>query len=439
MDYTEELIMNQSKIEAARVAILYLVIGALWIILSDRMTYLLSHQNFDMYNFIQRYKGWFFVLVTSVILYFLIYLRTYKLFLSKNELEQTEQQLESSHEHYQSLFIHNPDAVFELNFKGCFVSINPEGERIWGVKQAEIVKENFSFYIIADEIEKTIGNIKSSFTGKSQKFETIIHNNEGEHVLLRCTTFPKYINAEIVGIFGVARDITQIRKIEEMIDQTEKMSLIGHLATGLAHEIRNPLTSIRGFVQLINSGSTLSNLHTKIMIDEIDRINLILSEMLVLGKEEEILFKEKDLLNILKQVVMFMEGQANLTNVGLELQKQEFEQIIIYCDENQIKQLFINLIKNGIEAMPDGGIIIIEVAIQDGFVVIKVHDEGVGMSEIQKSRIGDPFYSTKEKGTGLGLVVSKKIISQHQGLIEFESELKKGTTAIVSIPLHKKI
>ncbi|MFZ3589636.1 ATP-binding protein [Bacillus sp. DJP31] len=427
--------MKQSKIEAARIALIYLIIGVLWILLSDRMTYFLADENFIKYDFFQRYKGWFFILVTSIFLFFIIYFRTYKLFLSKYELQQTEQQLESSNGYYQSLFNHNPDAVFEINMDGKFVSINPQGEKILGHEQNEIIGKSFVLYIIGEEFERTVGYFQKAISGESQKFETTVTTSEGNHILLRCTTFPKYINGDMVGVFGIARDITQIRKSEEMLDQTEKMSLIGHLAAGLAHEIRNPLTSIKGFVQLLNAGSTLSELHTKIMIDEIDRINLIVSEMLVLGKQQKVLYKQKDFPLLLKHVVTFMEGQANLTNVELQLQLQADREAMINCDENQIKQLFINLIKNGIESMPLGGQIHIESTIEDGFVVAKVHDQGMGMSEKHMSRLGEPFYSTKGKGAGLGLVVSNKIITQHQGTMEFKSEVGEGTIVTVRIPV----
>jgi PAS domain S-box-containing protein len=429
--------MKQSKLEAAKIALFYLAIGVLWIILSDRLAYLLTDNNIVMYDFFQRYKGWFFILVTSIFLFFIIYFRSYKLFISTSKLEKTTLQLEKSTEHYQSLFRHNPDAIFEIDMQGKINSINPKGEVLLGYSKEEIEGKSFIPHIVQEENEKIEKYYEMALKGKPYQYEKTFTNRMGERILLKSTIFPIYVNSEIVGVFEISRDITELRKHEEMLDQTEKMSLIGQLAAGLAHEIRNPLTSIKGFVQLIKEGTSLSVPHINIMIDEIDRINLIVSEMLVLGKQEEVRYKQKDLLKILKDVVVFMEGQAHLTNVTLTLSINAIDNVQIHCDENQIKQLFINIIKNGIEAMPLGGMITINVFRSKEIATIKVTDNGVGISNEHIQQLGEPFFSTKEKGTGLGLVISKRIVTQHGGSMEFQSEKDRGTTVIVRIPLAK--
>ena len=238
-----------------------------------------------------------------------------------------------------------------------------------------------------------------------------------------------------IGMLQV-QDNTEREQSMQLLVQSEKLTAAGQLAAGIAHEIRNPLTSLKGFLHLLkanNGNPAKHDAYVTIMNDELNRIDQILSELLVLSKPQSVQFIRRRPAAIVRQVLDILQPQAVLKNVQL-LVSQMDETVSIYCDENQIKQVLINLVKNGIEAMPDGGRIWVELMAERERVVLSVADEGAGIPEEVLNRIGEPFYTTKEKGTGLGLMVSFKIIENHGGTIRIESAPDRGTRFTITLP-----
>ncbi|RSK25990.1 PAS domain S-box protein [Bacillus sp. HMF5848] len=413
---------------ALKIALIYIVLGTLWVVLSDSLTSTLAGDNVKLYEYLQRFKAWFFIAITGVILYVLVFQQTRTLLMK-------DEQLLSSEQHYQSLFMYNPDAVFELDTSGTILAINPEGQRLLGYENADIIGTKYHNIIAKEELEEVQKFFKYVLAGEPQQFDATILNRAGHRVLLRCTVIPIIVHQELKGVFGVARDITQIKQHEEAMIASEKLSIIGQLAASVAHEIRNPLTSLRGFVQLMQTTRELNDNHLHIMINEIDRINLIVSEMLVLGKEQKVDYSPHSVIGIVNSVYMLMKAEGNLHNIQLRLSGDQKDGRKVICNPNQLKQVFINLIKNSMEAMPDGGDIIMNIKYTPDKAEIAVIDNGAGISEKRLEKLGEPFYSTKEKGTGLGLAVSNRIIDQHDGTITFDSKVGIGTTVTVTLPI----
>lgn len=218
--------------------------------------------------------------------------------------------------------------------------------------------------------------------------------------------------------------------------EREKLSMAGMLAAGIAHEIRNPLTSLRGFLQL--TADKAKPEYTAIMLSEVDRINEIVTELLELAKPKETAFEERDLPTLLEQTVTLLEAQANLSNVTLAMEPSasELPPIIVTCEENKLKQVFINLIKNAVEASAGGGAIRIAVRESDGQAVIEVADTGSGLPSEDLEQLGQPFYTTKEHGSGLGLMVCRRIVQDHGGTMAFRSEAGEGTVVTVRLPCN---
>jgi two-component system, sporulation sensor kinase E len=427
--------MNESRKIAARIAVTYIIIGAFWVILSDRLSLIMANNEMNIFIFFQRYKGWLFILITGILIYFLVHKRALKLLESTEELRKKERQLQMSNQHYQSLFKNNPDAVFEISKKGYLAALNPEGEKIIGFHVNELKGKPIDFLVHPEEREQVKACFMKTLHGIPEKFEMRVINKGSHEKLLRCSLLPIIVNEEIIGVFGIARDITAFRKNEEMMIASEKLSVIGQLAAAVAHEIRNPLTSLKGFVQLMQVTKKAEDSHLEIMLSEIERINLISGEMLILGKQQDILFGKEEINDIIKQVIVLMEAQANLDNVKIEFAPAVGEKMFVNADQNQLKQVFINLIKNAVEAIEDTGMVRVETSKSNDTAIIKIEDNGIGMDEEWISHLGEPFYSTKEKGTGLGLAVCKKIIERHKGKITYNSEKGSGTTVIISLPL----
>ncbi|MES5266766.1 ATP-binding protein [Priestia megaterium] len=241
------------------------------------------------------------------------------------------------------------------------------------------------------------------------------------------------------AILSTVKDVTDKRKETEiLLQKSEKLALIGQMAAGIAHEIRNPLTSIKGFIQLFKSKYKSEEEHFNLVLSELERINLIVGEFLVLAKPTARAFKEKEITSLLKDVVMLINAQAIMNNIQIFLECEPDIPPVI-CEENQLKQVFVNILKNAIEAMPNGGIIDVKIKKKEkNRVSIYFIDQGLGIQEDRLLTLGEPFYTTKEKGTGLGLMVSYKIVESHDGELKISSKVNRGTTVEVILPIVPK-
>lgn len=240
---------------------------------------------------------------------------------------------------------------------------------------------------------------------------------------------------EVESYVTVGRNITDRIKNDDALRNLDRLSIIGQLAAGVAHEIRNPLTSLKGFTKLLK-GTTdhdRQGNYLSIIMDELDRIDRIVNEFMSLAKPQAIQFERESLKNILESTVNILHPQALLHNVQIVTHYQSND-ITLLCSPNQLKQVFVNFIKNAIEAMQDGGIVHIEVhELEGNRVEISFSDEGFGIDSKVMDLLGTPFYTTKDKGIGLGLTVSNKIIQEHNGTMKIESQLGKGTTVKVEL------
>jgi two-component system sporulation sensor kinase A len=231
----------------------------------------------------------------------------------------------------------------------------------------------------------------------------------------------------------IIRDISERKKNEELLINSEKLYVAGQLAAGIAHEIRNPLTSLKGFLQLLSSGRASGKNYFDIMKSELTRIESIVSELLMLSKPQIYELSFGDARMIVNDTITLLAAQAIMNNVEIQTKYDE-SPLWLYGVENQIKQVFINVLKNAIEAMPFGGSIHIYCLREGNDVVTRITDQGPGIDEEQLSKMGQPFYTTKEKGTGLGLMVSYKIVDNHNGRIRAASEIGRGTTVDIVLP-----
>ncbi|CEG25551.1 PAS domain S-box protein [Bacillus sp. B-jedd] len=343
--------------------------------------------------------------------------------------------LEESRQQYKSLFEYSPDIVYMTDLEGRFIDLNPKFKEVTGYEPAEIVGIPWQ-ELVARRNKKTLNKYVSVVRNENrpQIIELEFKGKNGEKIILECTSLPMIINGETKGIIGYGRDVTKIRKTEEKLRRTEKLSIVGELSASVAHEIRNPLTSLIGFVQLLQSEDEKHQFYYSIMADELNRINHIAGELLLLAKPQEIKFVRAGLHQIIKNVVSLLEPVAALQNVEI-IPDFSSEDFCIDCEPNQLKQLFINLIKNAIEASHQGGKVIVSIETRRNQKVrVSIKDDGIGISKERLEKIGEPFYSSKEKGTGLGLTVSSKIVESHHGKMIFKSALNKGTRVIVELP-----
>lgn len=339
--------------------------------------------------------------------------------------------LQKSRERYQNI-IHNSIDTIAVVYDNRWVFINESGVKMFEAgSYTEMLGTSIYKYLHSDELSKVDETIALVLSDrKERKSKQTWYTVSGKELYSEQIFIPTTYFGE-PAIQVIIRDITERKQAEELMLKSEKLSIAGQLAAGIAHEIRNPLTAIKGFFQLIKTNQKQQ--YFDIVESELSRIEAILSELLVLSKPTEIKFKRTNIEFLIKDVMTLLETQAIMNNIQLISSFTDQEPFIL-CDENQIKQVFINLIKNAIDAMPSGGVITISTEIDNAHVKISVKDEGVGIPDHVVKRIGEPFYTTKEKGTGLGLMVSFKIIENHQGTFAISSEMNKGTIMTITIP-----
>ncbi|WP_068777041.1 ATP-binding protein [Paenibacillus sp. FJAT-26967] len=234
--------------------------------------------------------------------------------------------------------------------------------------------------------------------------------------------------------------ILLIRRFTDMMLQvrrTEKLSLVGQMAAGMAHELRNPLTIISGFLQLSQKQAGSAS-YLGMMSSEVSRMNEIISDFLLLSKPVNSRFDRHHLMPLLQETLELFDNQCRDAGVRVILE-EEGKVPEIDCDFNQLKQVFINMVKNSIEAMPEGGQLQITLSVLTKHrVQIRLADQGSGINPEDLSRIGEPFFTTKDNGTGLGLMVSNKIIENHSGKLNISSRPGVGTTIDIILPVEIK-
>ncbi len=273
-----------------------------------------------------------------------------------------------------------------------------------------------------------LNNVATSWTNNNQRYELIVDSNTLQDEA-----------GKIVGAYVLFKDITNLRSFEQKIERNERLAMIGQIAAGTAHEIRNPLTSIKGFLQMFlqsfsDNGMTREKSYTEIMLTEINRINSLVSEFLLLSKPRDVQYSLVDLNIVFEEIMPIVESQALLH--GIEVQFSSRGKLPMVVGDNELlKQVFINICKNGIEAMGDAGTLHISHRIdpEGDKVSIDIRDTGPGIPVYIIDKIFDPFFTTKEEGTGLGLSVCQKIIHDIGGQIRVSSK-GYGTTFHILLP-----
>jgi PAS domain S-box-containing protein len=352
----------------------------------------------------------------------------------------------SAEEHLKESIKGNTDIRFALDqstivaftdAKGIITSVNDKFCEISKYSREEIIGKDHAILnsgqhpkLFFKDLWKTIGE------GKVWKGEIRNKAKDGTFYWVDTTIVPFLNeNGKPYQYVAIRNDITERKKTEEALHRQDKLAAVGQLAAGVAHEIRNPLTSMKGYAEFL----TLDEQDPErlefmnIILDEIERVNTIVEDFMVLAKPKMVELEEKNVVPVIKNVVSLLEFEARKKHVKLTFDCPH-EIIQIECDENRLKQVFLNFIKNGIEAMPNGGELHVKTIIHDNNVQISIQDTGVGIPKEKLKQLGEPFYTTKKNGNGLGLMVSFKIIENHNGKVFVESEPNKGTTFNILLP-----
>lgn len=359
-----------------------------------------------------------------------------KLHRLNNRLSDMYRMVEASESKYRLIAENTSDLIMVMNKEHALTYLSPSHELVLGYQCSELEKVKLCKFIHPEDVELFKNTIDRMFENKEPKLFEFRLNHSGGHWIefeSRCVPVQgEYEESEKIVI--ISRDISERKKAEEILLQSEKLSIVGELAAGVAHEIRNPLTTIKGFIQLFkweNGADEINDL----LLSELGRIETITSEMLTLGKPQAVQLHRMNLRELVENTLELLSPQAHLENIQFKLCAED-STFFITGEKNQLKQVILNVLKNAIEAMPDGGNIHINLHKgEEGQCVLSVKDEGCGIPEEILPRLGEPFYTLKEKGTGLGLMICNKIIKQHQGSITYHSKAQQGTLVEIKLPM----
>ncbi|MDU4961116.1 MAG: ATP-binding protein [Sporomusaceae bacterium] len=233
-----------------------------------------------------------------------------------------------------------------------------------------------------------------------------------------------------VALEGIIRDVTLRKHMEKMADQIDRMNLVGKMAATVAHEIRNPMTTVHGYLQLMKTREKYRDDKDKfeLMLAELDRANAIIREYLSLSRERAPNFKECSLTQIVNTLFPLIQADAVAYKVDARLELADTSCLLL--DENEIRQLLLNLVRNGIEAMPQGGELVIRSTVEAGQVVLAITDQGTGIPDHVMENLGTPFVTTKDSGTGLGIPLCFQIAKRHHASVKFATG-EDGTTVFI--------
>ncbi|RDW18031.1 PAS domain-containing sensor histidine kinase [Oceanobacillus chungangensis] len=327
----------------------------------------------------------------------------------------------------------NRDEIITVwNLKGKMLYISDAIERLIGINKSELIGSRWYDRMNPEDVNYLSHHLNRNIHKRQKFIINLLHKN-GKYISTECKIQKLTDDTSGTSYYiGLLKDITDKRQVEELMIRSEKMSVAGQLAAGVAHEIRNPLTSIKGFMQLLQAGVSRKEEYYNIMLDEIEKMEKITSELLFLSKPVTDDRNEESLNSMIEDIVSLLRPQARMKNIEIVIDNPISDYIT--CDRSQIKQVLINLVKNAIEAMDTPGEIIVSVVSSETKVVISIMDEGPGIPEDILEKLGEPFFTTKKNGTGLGLLITKQILERHNAVLSIFKNSDRGSTFQLSFP-----
>jgi len=338
----------------------------------------------------------------------------------------------------------SPNSVVTIDLKKEITSINKKTEELFRIKRRHVLGMPADA-IFPDDIAQVVEWAIDRRAVVDSKEIRLERKDGGASVLGITSSLLRNHQGDLIGAMIIIRDLTEEKKTEELIRRIDRLTSLGQLSAGIAHEIRNPLSSINFNVQLLAKKAAVSETAKSLIADTqegIDRIRTLVKGMLDFAKPSLPALKCDSLRRVVQGSITLMDSQLkeNKVEVRCELPDTLPEVIL---DAHQIQQVFVNLLLNGMEAMPEGGTIHIAGRVIKGAkkrceqVVLQVTDQGQGIARDDLSRIFNPFFTTKPEGTGLGLSIVHKILEQHHATVDVVSDSSRGTTFTLKFPVHQ--
>lgn len=276
---------------------------------------------------------------------------------------------------------------------------------------------------------------------RPQSLESVLESDEGRARALLLTALSVADDeGKFTGDVLLMQDISELRQLETELRRSERLAALGKMAAGVAHELRNPLSSIKGLAVLLKgkvAGDPEGLQTADVLVQEVERLNRSISELLDYARPEKLQLKPVALKIVLEKATTLVGIDAESLRIAISTDFAQGNDLVL-VDEDKMNQVFLNLMLNAIQAMPDGGELRIRTELEKNSVLCIIEDSGEGIAEENLSRVFDPYFTTKSDGTGLGLALSAKIVEEHGGSIALESRLNRGTRVTVRLPANRQ-
>ncbi|WP_394239038.1 response regulator [Niallia oryzisoli] len=345
------------------------------------------------------------------------------------EREKITDDLFASQERFRKIFESSPNLMAIVSLEaGTYIDVNTSWIQFTGYQYNELHEQEMNFQ---DFIEEASGNrIRLGDHIRNMKIQYKTKGGEMRSGLLSSELID--IEPEPCILF-VLTDITERDILEKGLTRLDQLNLIGEMAAGIAHEIRNPMTTVYGFLQIAKNSEVSKDI-IELMLDELNRANSIITEFLNLAKNK-VSYKKRHQINLIIEALFpLIQAEALRANKQVILDLHTCSDIFI--DEKEIRQLILNIALNGLDAMTSGGKLTITTFAKEQNVILKIQDQGTGISPEVMEKIGTPFFTTKDNGTGLGLAICYSIAKRHQAEIEIETGHNGTTFAITFLADH---
>ncbi|KHF40868.1 ATP-binding response regulator [Halalkalibacter okhensis] len=349
------------------------------------------------------------------------------------ELVQANEELQVSQERFQKIFQHSPNLMAIRSLVDQrYVDVNQSWLQFSGYEYKELAT-------LGNDVLRIHSNsvVIHSPKGQPEDLQNGVYNKEITYVTKQGEKREGLLSTETATIDGepciisTITDITEIVDLEREVTRLDRLNLVGEMAAGIAHEIRNPMTTVLGFLQLAKNQSQhpQPEEYINLMIDELHRANGIITEFLTLAKDKANNRKKKDLNEVVTTLHPLLRAEALMNNKVVILDLKQCP--MLFLDEKEIRQLILNIGLNGLEAMESGGRLTLKTYTRDDYVILEIADTGPGIKKEVLENIGTPFFTTKDEGTGLGLAICYSIASRHFANIDIKTS-GNGTSFIIS-------
>ena len=343
------------------------------------------------------------------------------------ERKKSEDVLRRSEEHFSMIFNNSPDMICIIDMEtDRFVDINLRFTEVLGYTREEVIGRTLQELNYLTDSRQDEQKHKS---GKFMSNETVLRSKSGKliNVLFSVEVAEIGRRKQKITIF---KDITKEKMVEAEMARLDRLNLVGEMAAGIGHEVRNPMTTVKGFLQLLGEKDRCAKdkHYFALMVEELDRANSIISEFLSLARNKLIDLEVNNLNKIIKLILPLIQADGLVTDKYIKLETKEIPDLML--DEKEIRQLVLNLVRNGLQAMEPGKTLTLETFMEEDNVVLSVKDQGSGIPDEIVDKIGTPFFTTKDTGTGLGLAVCYSIAARHNARIDYLTGTE-GTTFYV--------